>query len=55
MNFYKPNYLEKLPLSIMSIVVVAAFPALFLYFQNADEANLSEIAFPLLVDRKSVV
>jgi len=30
-------------------VVVAAFPALFLYFQNADEANLSEIAFPLLV------
>lgn len=33
---------------ILSIVAICAFPPMFLYFQNADEASFSEILIPML-------
>lgn len=35
--------------SILSVITVSAFPVLFLYFQNADEAAFSEVVLPLIV------
>lgn len=34
-------------ISLLGTLVAAAFPVLFLYFQNADEAHFSDIAKPL--------
>lgn len=41
--------MKKLGLPLLSVVLVSAFPALFLYFMNAGEANFSEVINPLLI------
>lgn len=35
--------------ALLSVVAVASYPAIFLYFQNADEARFSEAVSPLFI------
>ncbi len=35
--------------ALLSVVTVAVYPAIFLYFQNADETKFSEVVIPLLI------
>lgn len=36
-------------ISMLASVAVAVFPVLFLFFQNAEEAHISDVAMPLLI------
>ena len=45
----KENNIGKWVWSIISLLAISAFPVLFLYFQNADEASFSEVVLPLII------
>jgi len=48
-NDNKHKSIKILIQALLSVLAIASYPALFLYFQNADEARFSEIALPLFV------
>jgi hypothetical protein len=43
------SILGKWILPILSVLAVSAFPAMFMYFQNADEAEFAEVVVPLII------
>lgn len=43
------NFLKRFILPIMSTIAISVFPPLFLYFQNANEANFADVIFPILL------